>query len=1191
MRPRLATFFYRGALALILGWSAVAPVSAGIYDLVYATTFAAPYNINTLDQTTGAPSTIYAGYPPGTAGSAAMAQRANDGMLFYITGTAGNDRVYRWNPATPAVAPVFLGTTGAGIAYLPRLAFAQNDVLYAINTGGTTLYTLDQTTGAATSIATYTNPPAGGGDFTFAPDGTLFLVTGSNLWEMPLAGGAAINRGAITGATGSFVGMAYNARGENVIINDANPASVYTLNITTRVATRIGAAGAAAAGYGDLGSAPGQYIRGKVFEDVTYGGGVGRNNATASGVGRPNARVELFDGAGNFVIATVTDAAGNYELAGAASHVYTVRVVNSSVTSSRAGATPGLIPVQTYRTDAVTRTAVPVTDRVGGETPSLSDAGNGSTTLAALTTASTTAQSITAITTGNTIGGTITNVDFGFNFNTVVNVNNAGQGSLRSFIINSNGMTGADTSIFMISNGAAHPGLRVGLANQLTGGVARIIPTTVLPTITDANTTIDGTTQTANIGDTNAVVSGAGGTAGVDDLPVGTVDGPEVEIRSGAVIPSGLVFQGSSPVVRGLALLGFGAANGEAGIKLLAGATGALIENNILSSAATAYADPGAALRNYEGVDADGATGGTIRNNLLSFNGRRGIHLQNSATGWTITGNEIRDNGLADADGDGITITSSTATVTGNRITGTSSQGIAVTSSTGNVFRNNTLSGNGVGTSGSLLQSSGISLRTGNTATTFDRNIITANYGAGLAVNNGSTGIYLTRNSIFNNGTITARTGAGASNQIGIDLNSPADDQVLGTAPFYTQNAAGARTGGNALLNFPVVTTATIAGSNLVLTGFAKPGSVIELFVSDGDPSGFGEGKTYLTTLTEGTGADTDTGTGTYNNPVNGLNQGTDTTNKFAFTLPLPSGVSAGTKITATATLSGQTSEFSGIVTVAAAGAISGSVFEDVNYGGGAGRDLATASGIVRPGARVELYDGAGAFLSTTTTDAAGLYTFPGLSAGNYTVRTVNSSVTSSRTGASAGLLPVQTYVTDATTGTAVAVTDHVGGEIPDRDDAGNGSTTLAALTTATTTAQSIALVTVGSTSITGVDFGFNFDTLVNAKNAGQGTARQFLSNANALSNTGLAQSGRTAGIEHAIFMISNGTAAPGLRATNNYFTTGIASISLASVLPTVTDPLVFDAQTQPGWSAAPIVEFDGTSAGGSRECVEHFRG
>ena len=63
------------------------------------------------------------------------------------------------------------------------------------------------------------------------------------------------------------------------------------------------------------------------------------------------------------------------------------------------------------------------------------------------------------------------------------------------------------------------------------------------------------------------------------------------------------------------------------------------------------------------------------------------------------------------------------------------------------------------------------------------------------------------------------------------------------------------------------------------------------------------------------------------------------------------------------------------------------------------------------------------------------------------------------------GLLPVQTFRTDASdSGAAVAVTDHVGGEVPSLVDAGPNTTglTLAQLTTATTTAQSITTVTFG---------------------------------------------------------------------------------------------------------------------------------
>ena len=52
--------------------------------------------------------------------------------------------------------------------------------------------------------------------------------------------------------------------------------------------------------------------------------------------------------------------------------------------------------------------------------------------------------------------------------------------------------------------------------------------------------------------------------------------------------------------------------------------------------------------------------------------------------------------------------------------------------------------------------------------------------------------------------------------------------------------------------------------------------------------------------------------------------------------------------------------------------ASSGTVFEDFNYGGGAGRDRVSAAGSNRPGARVELYDAGGGFVSFTATDLAG---------------------------------------------------------------------------------------------------------------------------------------------------------------------------------------------------------------------------
>jgi parallel beta-helix repeat protein len=255
---------------------------------------------------------------------------------------------------------------------------------------------------------------------------------------------------------------------------------------------------------------------------------------------------------------------------------------------------------------------------------------------------------------------------------------------------------------------------------------------------------------------------------------------------------------------------------------------------------------------------------------------------------------------------------------------------------------------------------------------------------------------------------------------------------------------------------------------------------------------------------------------------------------------------------------------------------ISGTVFEDQNYGGGAGRSLASSSGIVVPSARVELFTGAN-YTTFATTDGSGNYSFSGLAAATYTVRVVNGSVNSSRTGTEV-TPPVQTFRTNGSSGAAVAVTDHVGGEVPASVDAGNGSGTLAALTAGAVTPQSITSVVLGA-NITGVDFGYSYNVIVNKNNTGQGSLRQFLLNANALSNTGLAQSGLTSGIDNAVFMLADGTARSGLQAAYaTQFASSIASITLTTALPTISDPVVIDARLQPGHGTVPMIELNGTS-------------
>src|SRR5690242_13271717 len=74
------------------------------------------------------------------------------------------------------------------------------------------------------------------------------------------------------------------------------------------------------------------------------------------------------------------------------------------------------------------------------------------------------------------------------------------------------------------------------------------------------------------------------------------------------------------------------------------------------------------------------------------------------------------------------------------------------------------------------------------------------------------------------------------------------------------------------------------------------------------------------------------------------------------------------------------------------AATITGTVFEDRNYGGGAGRSLLTSGGQALSGVRVELYrQSNGNFIDSTTTDVNGQYSLSSGSNNNVViVRVVN---------------------------------------------------------------------------------------------------------------------------------------------------------------------------------------------------------
>lgn len=680
---------------------------------------------------------------------------------------------------------------------------------------------------------------------------------------------------------------------------------------------------------GSIGAAT---ITGTVFEDRNYGGGAGRSLAAAAGQPLVNVRVELYrQSNGAFVDSDLTNASGQYSLSsgnnanGASVHV--VRVVNGTVRSARtSGSTcTTCVPVQTFRTDASSGSPVAVTNRVGGETPALSDApsNTSNSNFSTLTTPSQAAQSITFVDPAAS-NSTVTNIDFGFNFATVVNTRDTAscaptgafypcQGSLRQFIINSNvlggegsltqagsgqldGLTatlpsGFESSIFMIPSTA------------LTGGIAAITLAGVLPAATGASTRLDATTQTVNIGNTNSGTVGSGGTVGVDGISLPAFQRPEVQLNCIASATA-LTLSGSTQTIVGFAL--------RQGYILLSGATGTARNNLVGMTATGSSADNSAAAY---GIEFSG-TSATVRNNFVTVN-NSAIRSDGGAANSIVSLNEVaRPTAGHTNTFDGILLINgaSNVQITANLVRDQRGGGIelgfgAASDSYTNVqVTNNTVQNNGFdsGTTPSTERLGLVGYNYTGSNVVFSRNRVVSNGGPGLIVM-AASGTIVSQNSFSSNGGLA------------IDLDPlTRDPNGLGTPNGVTLNDTNdADTGPNGLLNYPVVTSAIIANGELSIAGFARPGSSIELYIAQADPTSFGEGLTYLTTLAEGGGADLNATSGAYGPAaINGILQGTDNTNRFAFRMAIPAGVSIGSVLTGTATLGGQTSEFGGNVTV-----------------------------------------------------------------------------------------------------------------------------------------------------------------------------------------------------------------------------------------------------------------------------------
>ncbi len=641
---------------------------------------------------------------------------------------------------------------------------------------------------------------------------------------------------------------------------------------------------------------PARVISGTVFEDVDYGGGLGRSQATASGVGRANARVELYDSSGSYVRNVITDVNGKYTFTNLPDNsTYQIRVVNSTVTSSRNSAAVGLLPVQTFRTDAAITTATGTTvsglfDRVGGEKPSEIDPAinSGSQTLADLN--NLTNQEVQSLTLVNIATTDVGGIDFGYNFDTIVNTSNNGQGSLAQFILNSNALPnstldqvansifdpppGREVSIFMIPNQSAHPGLRAGLANQLTNGVAMIAPTTLLPIVTDNSTSIDGRTQTANIGDLNAgsagyvgkVGTGADGIAGTaDDLTITAVTLPEVQITGVRSLIYGIGIDAQQTIIQGISIYGFGNDSYKQADIAFIGAQGqnSLITNNIIGSAANGFIDPGAAARGSAGIRSNTANmqNTQVLHNLIGFHGYYGIGVTDTDEakwdGGIISNNTISNNGLDT----GATLVQAGIeldtpgylgfvgfTISQNMLDANGNQGIQNNYGQNVTVINNTITNSGRLTNGAnSTEGMGI-LMFGSQNSTVSQNLVYGGNYEGIAIS-GQANVKITKNSLYNNGTL------------GIDL--------IGTPGVSANNGTVNTSIANQDLDYPIITFTNLTSGTLRAKGFVGSltagnpifaGTTLEFFIADNNPANqngeailgdsktvsHGEGRTYL---------------------------------------------------------------------------------------------------------------------------------------------------------------------------------------------------------------------------------------------------------------------------------------------------------------------------------------------------------
>jgi len=717
---------------------------------------------------------------------------------------------------------------------------------------------------------------------------------------------------------------------------------------------------------------------------------------------------------------------------------------------------------------------------------------------------------------------------------TVINTNDSGAGSLRQAILNANARSNA-----------LNPG---GIADVITfaipgTSVHTIRPLSPLPAITDT-VVIDGYTQAGASANTNALTLGAGA-LGTNAVLKIEIDG-SLNPFSDLFVFGGLFSTlGSNSAIRGLVINQF---RGDA---ISIQTNNVTVEGNFIG------VDPtGTAARPHPTTVGNGvgiaywATGARIggttpaSRNLISGTANA-VYTQNS--NHLVQGNFLGTN----ADGtaaigniNGISVTgridsfgnlfaSDNVQVLNNLVSGNTGVGISFGYATNGIIRGNFIGTNRTGT-GAIANSSpgsgsAVHLQTGgvtpNNSITLGgplpqhRNVISGNSANGVTFYNaagtghtilienneigtqadGASPLGNTNNGLWDsNGNNTGLNVTVRNNRIAFNGFAGAHIVANGLVAF-TQNAIFSNSALgidreapgvsiNPNVPFPVLTSVADAGANLLLSGtlqgLANRTYNLEFFSSaERDPSGYGEGQTYLGTFSVTTNA---SGLATFSNQ------------SVANVVP------SQLFISGTATESGvnRTSEFGPVYNamptisdIANQSGLSGVAVGPLNFTVG-DRESSAASLSVTAGSN-----------NTTLIPSANI-TLGGSG--------VNRTITVTPAANQSGTAIITVTVTDA-----------------------HGGVTIDTFT---------------------VNVTANF-VVTNTNDSGAGSLRQAILNANAHANT-LNPGGVADVITFAI---------PGI---------GVQTISPLSALPGITQPVVIDATTQPGFADSPLIELNGASAG-----------